>query len=194
MPTVEQTMEHGKQLSSLKPNSSTSSIDDAIQAKGIALSSVSSLSDQVTVSNMLKRTLDCTQNEIEYILTEGERFINKPHILSKKLKISFGQAESVLDILKSHSQESQRSITKAEIDRILNCLEENPELESVSDIALFCDINESLVSSFLDSLPLTPIQKNKITEKINSGYSICDIVKILDLPIEKVHSKHVYHV
>ena len=182
----EQSMEYDEPFSSHKPDSSISSVDDAVQTKKIALSSISSFSDQETTLSLLK-SLNCTQNEIEYILTEGERFFNKPHILSNKLKISLDQAKSVLSILKSNLQESQRSITQAEIGKIRNCLKENPEYGCANDISLFCDIDESLVSNYLDSLPLTLVQKNAIAEKYNSGCSICDIVKMMDIPIEKVH-------
>ena len=151
----------------------------------VASTPISPISAPETTSDRLTNLGYC-KNEIEYILKEGEKFFNKPLILSKKLKISLDQATSALDILKSSLQESKGSITKAETCKIRTCLRENPEFRSASDIALFCDIDESLVSNYLDSLSLTPTQRNVITEKYNSGCSVSDIVKISDLPLGKV--------
>ena len=90
-----------------------------------------------------------------------------------------------LNLLTSSLSEPEKSLSKAEIQKIEECLKDDPEYDA-NDIALICDIEEALVTKYLVSLPLTPNQKAKVAEMFLSSCSTRDIANMLKLSIEKV--------
>ena len=131
------------------------------------------------------RNLDFSENDIKYIISQGKRFFEKPHILANKLKVSVEISKYALNLLKSSLSEPEKSLTREEIVKIEACMKENTEYDA-NDIALTCDIDETLVTNYLVSLPLTPIQKNKIAEMFPTSCQTKDIANILKLSVEKV--------
>ena len=129
--------------------------------------------------------LGLSNSDIEYILSQGKRFFEKPQILAKKLKMSIEIAKSALNLLKSSLPESENSLTIVEIQKIEECLKENPEYDA-DDIALMSDIEEALVTKYFLSLPLTPAQKASVAKKFLSSCSTDEISDMLKLSIEKV--------
>ena len=69
--------------------------------------------------------------------------------------------------------------------KIEKYVKENLE-DSAEDIALMCDIEETLVTKHFLSLPLTPMQKFKVAEMFQSNLSTSDIARMLKSSKEKV--------
>ena len=118
---------------------------------------------------------------IEFIRTKGKKFIGNPELLSKKLKISTEQARGALEALNSLET---KYLTDENIISIEECL--NDKIESANEISLFCDIDEELVSKYLESKPLTDSQKDAINELFNTGQTIYYIAYQLKLVSNKI--------
>ena len=118
---------------------------------------------------------------IEFIRTEGKKFIGNPGLLSKKLKISTEQARGALEALNSLET---KYLTDENIISIEECL--NDKIESANEISLFCNIDEELVSKYLESKPLTDSQKDAINELFNTGLPIDYIAYQLKLVSNKI--------
>ena len=129
--------------------------------------------------------LGLTKDDIDYVISQGKKLIEKPYILSNKSKISIETAKSALNLLKSSLSEPEKSLTREEILKIGECMKENPEYDT-NDIAITFDIEEALVTKYLLSLPLTPIQKSKVAEMFQSNLSTSDIASMLKSSKEKV--------
>ena len=137
---------------------------------------------QITLSG-----LGLTQAHKDYILDQGVKFLEKPHILSMKLDISLETAKNALEALNSCIQEpvNQIQISEANIISIENCLKEHPEFDT-NDLSLLCEIDEAIVSAYFETKPLSDAQKAAITERFNAGCTVTDIVHILKLSNRKV--------
>ena len=132
-------------------------------------------------------SLGLEQDEVEYILEKGEKFIEKPAMLAVKLKVSQDKAKLAIEALKSFKkQQATITISQSEIGKIEKSLTENPQFDSREEIALLCDIDESIVSAYLEVKPLNERQKVAIEEKVNGGCSIGDIVNIFKISEIKV--------
>ena len=132
-------------------------------------------------------TIGLKQKDIEFIFENGDKFLEKPTLLAKKLKIELDAAKSAIEAYKYSKQESTvTGISQDVINKIVQCMSENPEFDSAEDIAILCDVDESLVAVYLESTPLTDAQKTAIKEKLNTGYAINDIANILKLSLSKV--------
>ena len=123
--------------------------------------------------------------DIEYILSQGKKFFEKPQLLARKLNMSIEISNFALDLLKSSLSEPEESLTSEEILKIAKYVNENPE-DGAEDIALMCDIEEALLTKYLLSLPLTTIQKSKVTEMFQSNLSTSDIAIMLKSSKEKI--------
>ena len=127
------------------------------------------------------------QDEVEFILEHGEKFIEKPALLAAKLKVTQDQANFAIKALKSLKKQHRIvSISKDDISKIEETMRENPQFDNTEDIALLCDIDEELVSAYLESKPLNDKQITFIGQKVTVGYSIPDIANILHLSESKV--------
>ena len=136
-------------------------------------------------SNLL--SIGLKQVEIEFIIEQGEKFIEKPAVLAAKLKLSKEKAKSAIEILKSFKlQQPSESISEADIQAIETCLKENPEFDDPEDIALVCGMEVANIETYFESLPLNDSQKAAIKVKLNAGNSISDISSILRLSEKKV--------
>ena len=126
------------------------------------------------------------QSDIDFIIEQGEKYLEKPIILAKKLKIQQEKAKKIISALKDYKQKPVFTLTQVEIKKIENCLKENPEVDCQEDIALLCNIDEAVVSAYFELKPLNDAQKQAIKEKFNAGYKVTDIVNILKLSNRKV--------
>ena len=151
----------------------------------------------VSKDNALQDTLQSIgleQGEIEFIIEQGEKFIEKPVVLAARLKISKEKAMIVIEKLKSIKKQQQQQqqtadpISRRDIEVIESCLKENPEIDDPEDIALVCEIEIAIVEAYFDFLPLNISQKAAIEVKLNAGYSITDIANTLKLSGKKVHN------
>ena len=125
-------------------------------------------------------------DQIDYIVENKEKFIDRPVLLSRKLKISEDSAISVSKILKSKEEDQVNRISE-EIQKIIEkCLEENPDFTSVEDIALLCEIDESLVALYVESRPINEQQMYVIKTKYNAGYRVTEIADLLKVSTKKV--------
>ena len=124
-----------------------------------------------------------TKQEIEFICENGDKYFKYPKVLAKKLSISEGRAEDALEILKSPKRTAMK---RDDAKQIEDCLRDNPEFESVEEIALMCDISEELVAEYLDSKPFTEKQKYRIKELFNKGNEIDVIARELNSTNNKV--------
>ena len=128
-------------------------------------------------------SLGFDNKEIEFICENGERYFRYPKVLAKRLIISYERAENALEILKS----SKRTAIKRDYaKKIENCLRDNPEFESIEEIALMCEISKELVAEHLDSKPLAEKQKDKVKELFNKGNEIDVIARELNSTNNKV--------
>ena len=133
-------------------------------------------------------SLGLKQEDIEFIFENGDKFLEKQALLAKKLKISLTTAKSAIEAYKSFKQEStsETNLTQDIIIKIEDCMKENPEFDSPEDIAILCEIDETLVAAYFESRPLNETQKAAIKEKLNAGYPIDYIANILKISILKV--------
>ncbi|KAI6659793.1 Interferon-induced very large GTPase 1 [Oopsacas minuta] len=136
----------------------------------------------------LKRTLSSLNlgdEKTEFILEHGEKFIDKPELLSVRLEITLDTAEEITEALKISRQVNTSGLTKEMANEIDRCSKMNV-VKSPLDIALLLDLDEGIVTAYLNSKSLNDRQKRAINEKYRKGYSIRDIVDQLKLPHRKV--------
>ena len=131
--------------------------------------------------------LGLNQDQIEFLIEQGEKYLEKPLLLSKKLKVSKDIANRVIDVLKSSKKVEECVLNTANAKKIRKCLEENPEVESHEDIALFCEIDEELVSKYFEMLPLNEKQQKFIEEGYESK-SVSEIANLLQVSTKKVQN------
>ena len=158
------------------------------QHRAESVQSVSSVSPTAN-DNEIQSTLasiGLKQPDIDYILDKGEKYLEKPSILAKKLKISLDEANLIISALKDYKQKPVITLTPDDCKRIEECLKEHPGIDSPEDISLLCDIDESIITAYFESKPLTESQKEAIREKYNDGYKVVDIVNILKISGKKV--------
>ena len=158
-----------------------------LQREGLLTSYASPvlLKDNALQNKLL--SLDLKQGEIEFILEQGEKFMERPAVLAAKLKVSQDKAKLAIEALKTFKkQQTILSISQCDISKIEQTMTENPQFDNTVDIALLCDIDEDIVSAYLKSKPLNDRQKAVIGGKVNVGYSIGDIANILKLSELKV--------
>ena len=129
------------------------------------------------------------EEDIDFILEKRNKLKQSPpKILVKRLKITLEQAASVIDSLNYFSRVKYSEISEEEIAMVEECMKENPEISAISSIALYCDIEESVVATYLQSKPLSEKQKAEIKDKVTIGASINDIASMSGLCSIKVHN------
>ena len=159
------------------------------ESKDQSIPNCPSVASPTADDNKLQFTLSSiglNQSDIDFIFEQGEKYLEKPVILAKKLKVPQGKAQKIISALKDYKQKPVIILTPVDVEKIEKCLEENPEIDTQEDIALLCDIDEALVSAYFESKPLNEIQEGAIKEKLNAGYKVTDIVNILKLSNRKV--------
>ena len=133
-------------------------------------------------------SLGMNEEDIEFILEQRYKLNkNSSKIFKKRLNISLEKATSVIELLESSSQVKSSRISEEEIAKIEECLRDDPEF-SEEDIATYCNINTSVVSTYLQGIPLSEKQKDDIKEKVVTGNSICEIASIWGLCPIKVQN------
>ena len=140
-------------------------------------------------SNILRDQLygaSLEHDQIDFIIENKVKFIDRPRLLSRKLRISEDNATSVLEILKSFEQDQVEKISQEHQKIIENTLEENPDFDSIEDIAMLSNIDERIVSVYFESRPINEQQKSVIKTKYYAGYRVGDIADLLKLSAEKV--------
>ena len=168
--------------------SSNYSVDDNLDNKSLEHSThyvISEVSSENQLQSALS-SLGLTQIQIDFVVNQGEKFLDKPLILSLKFDISDETAIRALAALKSYKQETFGQIPQAVITTIDNCVKEHPKLD-IEEVSLICGIEETIVSTYFDRIPLTEAQKAAITEKFNVGCDVAVIVRMLKLSKKKVH-------
>ena len=179
-------MEQSESISSSSILSRSISItDNSEMNKPVFTLTSRSVSETDSVLQDELEKLGLSGNEVKYVISQGKKFFKKSDILANKMKVSIETAKSALNLLKSSLSEPEKSLTSEEILKIEECMKENPEY-GAEDIALMCDIEEALVTKHLLSLPLTPIQKEKVAGMFLSNYPIGNIANMLKLSVEKV--------
>ena len=131
--------------------------------------------------------LNIGKKEIEFIRTKGKQFIGDPELLSDKLRISIEQANLALEALNLE----KKCLTKENINLIEKFLKKHPKIQNAGKIAAFCDLDEDLVDTYLESKPLSESQKDSISDLFKLGYSINDIAYQLKLHSNKKIQEHV---
>ena len=140
-------------------------------------------------SNILRDQLyraSLKHDQIDYIIENKVKFIDKPRLLARKLKISEDNATSALEILKSFEQDQVEKISQEDQKIIEKTLEENPEFESIEDIAILCNIDERIASYYFKSKEINEEQKSVIKTKYYAGHLVGEIANPLKLSAEKV--------
>ena len=130
--------------------------------------------------------LKLSEQDIEFIIEQGKKFVGKPQFLAKKRNILLNTAKSALEIITSTTVKPAIGISKAQIETIDSFLKEYPESENLEDIVLMCEIEEEIVAEYLERKPLNDNQKKIIREKYNTGCSVDDIANIANIPKAKV--------
>ena len=130
--------------------------------------------------------LELSEQDIELIIEQGNKFVRKPQFLAKKRNISLNTAKSALEIITSRTVKPAIEISKAQIKSIDSFLKEYPESENIEDIVLMCEIEEEIVAAYLEKKPLNDNQKKIIREKYNTGCSEDYIANIVNIPKLKV--------
>ena len=130
--------------------------------------------------------LGLKQESVEFIIENGKKYLEKPLILSKKLKISQDIAIKSLNILKSSTVTTSLELTQEDKKNIDKCLSENPDVDSHEDIALLCEIDEEIVLKYFELKPLTQNQKNLIKENFDKNISVENISNILKISPKKI--------
>ena len=134
-------------------------------------------------------SLGMNEEDIEFILTNRDKLKQKsPKILVNRLKIGLEKGTSVIDSLKDFPQIRSSTISEDEIAKIEECIRDNPDISETEDIALCCDVEESVVATYLQRIPLNEKQKVDIEEKVRTGNPINDIASILRLCPIKVQN------
>ena len=126
------------------------------------------------------------QSDIDFILDQGEKYLEKPAVLSRKLKTSPENVKSIITALKNFKKCTVIVPTPIDCKKIEDCLKDNPEFDSLEDISLLCEIHEALVAAYFESKPLTETQKETITQKYNAGCTVADVASILKISNKKV--------
>ena len=132
--------------------------------------------EDVFESKLLALSID--NKHFEFIRTKANKFIDDPELLSLKLGISIEQASGALKAL---GPSCEKCLSNEEKISIETFLKNQPEIQSVKKIALFCDIDEELVEQYLESKPLNDTQKDVISELFTTGYTIYYIAYKLKL-------------
>ena len=146
------------------------------------------LGDQKTQESSLRASLSALglkQDQVEFLIAQGEKCTDKPLLLSKKLKISQNTAKQAMDILKSSKEIEELILTPTDVKKIEECLKD-PDIDCHEDIAFLCEIDEELVSKYFDMLPLNEKQQKFIQERYNKDISISEIANLLKLSTNKV--------
>ena len=130
--------------------------------------------------------LEITREDYDYFVGPGVKILEKPTLLAKKLKVSLDKAKRIIEAIKSITATQHKNISEEDERKIEACLKETPELSDYEDIALLCEVDQAIVSRYFESRPLTSSQKDSIKEKFNSGISIPDISKMIELSRHKV--------
>ena len=128
--------------------------------------------------------LNLNEENVKYILENGERFSARPGILAKKLDITVDQAKKAVNELKAY----QRKQIFEEVEKFEKLVKENSELD-LEEIALLHDIPDNVVKTFLENLetsPLTEGEKVAIKELLNDGFSMTEIASELKLSQKKI--------
>ena len=125
--------------------------------------------------------LGLKKNQVDHILEKGEKYLEKPHLLAKKLKIQEDVAIRALDILKV-----ELVLTPKVCRKINSCLMENPDIVDQKDISLFADVEEALVSKFFEMLPLNKKQEEFIRQRFEQNIPVSEIANQLNIAIKKV--------
>ena len=139
--------------------------------------------------NVIEEKLDelgITREDYEYLIGPGVKILEKPTLLAANLKVSLEKAKEIIKTIKSFKKTQHKDISDENERKIEMCLKESPELSDYEDIALVCRVDQTIVSKYLESRPLTSAQKDCIKEKFNSGVSVLDISKLIGLSSEKV--------
>ena len=139
--------------------------------------------------NVIQEKLDdlkITREDYDYLIGLGVKILEKPNLLAKKLKVPIDKAKHIIEAIKSITATQHNNISEKDERKIEACLKETPELSDYEDIALLCKVDQTIVSRYLESQPLTSAQKDYIKEKFNSGISTPDISKLIGLSLHKV--------
>ena len=131
-------------------------------------------------------SLNLSREDIHFILEQGEKFLERPHLLSTKLKIDLDTTKASIEALKCFKFEKPTNHI-SEHDRMLveDCLRENPQYSTPEDIFLLTDVPLQMVASYLQDRPLDDKQKTDIKKKVDTGTSIHDISVNLGITLIK---------
>ena len=132
-------------------------------------------------------SLNLSREDIHFILEQGDKFLERPHLLATKLKIDLDTAKASIEALKCFKCEKPTNHI-SQHDRMLieDCLRENPQYSTAEDIALLTDVPLQMVASYLQDRPLDDKQKTEIKEKVDIGNSVQEIAILLRLSPKKV--------
>ena len=132
-------------------------------------------------------SLNLSREDIHFILEQGDKFLERPHLLATKLKIDPDTAKASIEALKCFKCEKPTNHI-SQHDRMLieDCLRENPQYSTPEDISLLTDVPLQMVASYLQDRPLDDKQKTDIKEKVDIGNSVREIAILLRLSPKKV--------
>ena len=132
-------------------------------------------------------SLNLSREDINFILEQGDRFLEEPLLLATKLKIDPDTAKASIEALKCFkSQKPTNHILEHDRMLIEDCLRENPQYSAPKDIALLTDIRLQTVASYLQDRPLDDKQKIDIKKKVDINISVREIAVLLKLSPKKV--------
>ena len=174
-----------------KGSITTSSGQDSSESKSFDKITNESPQSSPTRSQTVEASLSSlglNKDQVKFMinLDQGSKFLEKPLILSKKLKISKELASKAIEILKSPKKVKEKALTRKICGKIKACLEENPDVDSYEDIALLCEVDEEIVWKYFEMSPLTEKQKNIILERFNMGLTVSEISHHLHITAKKV--------
>ena len=130
--------------------------------------------------------LDLDEKSVEFVMEQGEDFLDYPDELAERLSIKFSVAREALDELKAHKISQ---ISKEDIEKFEMLLDENPQ-KSLKQIALSHGINGDVVSAFLaysETIPLTEPEKVAIKEHLDAGSPVAKIAEDLKTSQKKIN-------
>ena len=130
--------------------------------------------------------LDLSKKNVAIIIEQGQKYLNHPEALAKRLSIDVNGAKEALDAFKACMIEK---ISGEKIQEFELLVKNNP-LESLEEIALSHAIDEDVVSAYIalsDRLPLTECEKVSIKERLDDGSSITKIAEELKLSQKKIN-------
>ena len=131
-------------------------------------------------------SLGLTQENVEFIIHKGENYLERPHRLSRKLRITKELADRALANYKNFKENLVLELTPKICKTIKKCLKDFPYLDSHEDIALVCKVDKRLVLKYLEQQPINVEQKKLMLEEYNKGKSIEEISKFLNFNPKKV--------